>query len=56
MSINSYREVCSLFFDYIEYTSLVADVVPSVSNFAANYAYELIREIKELVKQDVEAK
>ncbi|OXU17465.1 hypothetical protein TSAR_001604 [Trichomalopsis sarcophagae] len=56
LGINAYREVCSLYFDYIEYTSLVADVIPSVSNFAANYAYELIREIKELVKQDVEAK
>lgn len=56
LSVNSYREVCSLNFDYIEYTSLVADVIPSVSNFAANYASELIREIKELVKQDVEAK
>ena len=40
----------------MEYTSLVADVIPSVSNFAANYANELVREIKELVKQDVEAK
>ncbi|XP_014211112.1 exosome complex component RRP45 [Copidosoma floridanum] len=56
LSLNAYREVCSINFDYIEYTSLVADVVPSVSNFAANYASELIREIKELVRQDVEAK
>ncbi|XP_058806814.1 exosome complex component RRP45 isoform X2 [Phymastichus coffea] len=56
LCVNSYREVCSLFFDYIEYTSLVADVVPSVSNFAANYAYELIKEIKAIVKEDIEAK
>ena len=54
--MNAYREVCSLYFDYIEYTCLVADVIPTVSNFAANYAQELIREIKEIVKQDIEAK
>lgn len=56
LCVNSYREVCSIYFDYIEYTSLVADVIPSVSNFAANYANELVREIKAIVKEDVEAK
>ncbi|KAL7293866.1 hypothetical protein TKK_0012920 [Trichogramma kaykai] len=56
LTLNSHREVCSLYFDYMENTALVADVIPSVSTFAANYAYELIREVKELVRQDVEAK
>jgi exosome complex component RRP45 len=56
LTVNSYREVCSLYFNYIEYTSLMADVIPVVSNFAANYANELIKEIKEIVKQDIEAK
>ncbi|XP_011501884.1 PREDICTED: exosome complex component rrp45 [Ceratosolen solmsi marchali] len=56
LTVNSYQEICSLYFDYIEYTSLAADVIPLVTNFAANYASKLVKEIKEVVKQDIEAK
>ncbi|XP_015596977.1 exosome complex component RRP45 [Cephus cinctus] len=55
MGINSYRELCSLDFNYLTRTS-VADVIPTISNQAANYAAELVSLIKESVRQDVEAR
>ena len=56
MGINSYREVCSLHFDYLTETTLAVDVIPTVSNYAAYYAGQLTTLIKETVQRDVEAR
>ena len=56
MGINSYREVCTLYFDYLTETTLAVDVIPSVSEFAAYYASQLTNMIKEVVQKDVEAR
>lgn len=56
MGINSYREICSLHFDYLTETTLAVDVIPTVSNYAAYYAGQLTTMIKETVQRDVEAR
>ena len=56
LGINSYREVCSLHFNYLMKTMTVQDVISAVSSYAANYAAELIQQIKEAVARDVEAR
>ena len=56
LGINSYREVCSLHFNYLMKTMTVQDVISAVSSYAANYATDLIQQIKEAVARDVEAR
>lgn len=56
LGINSYRELCSLHFNYLTKTMTVEDVISAVSSYAANYAAELIQQIKEAVARDVEAR
>lgn len=56
MGINSYREVCSLHFDYLTETTLAVDVIPTVSDFAAYYASQLTTLIKDVVQKDVQAR
>ncbi|XP_031838093.1 exosome complex component Rrp45 [Nomia melanderi] len=56
LGINSYREVCSLHFNYLTKTMTVEDVISAVSNYAANYATTLVQQIKEAVASDVEAR
>ncbi|XP_076232570.1 exosome complex component Rrp45 [Calliopsis andreniformis] len=56
LGINSYREVCSLHFNYLTKTMTIEDVIAAVSSYAANYAAELIQQIKEAVLYDVEAR
>ncbi|XP_076624324.1 exosome complex component Rrp45 isoform X4 [Colletes latitarsis] len=56
LGINSYREVCSMHFNYLTKTMTVEDVISAVSNYAANYAAELLKQIREAVTYDVEAR
>ncbi|CAK9814824.1 Exosome complex component RRP45 [Anthophora quadrimaculata] len=56
LGINSYRELCSLHFNYLTKTMTVEDVISAVSNCAANYAAKLVQQIKEVVAYDVEAR
>ncbi|XP_054015158.1 uncharacterized protein LOC128896046 isoform X1 [Hylaeus anthracinus] len=56
LGVNSYREVCSLHFNYLTKTMTVEDVISAVSSYAANYAAELLKQIKEAVAYDVEAR
>ncbi|KOC71294.1 Exosome complex component RRP45 [Habropoda laboriosa] len=56
LGINSYRELCSLHFNYLTKTMTVEDVISAVSNYAANYAAKLVQQIKEVVVHDVEAR
>ncbi|KAK0091256.1 hypothetical protein PV326_003511 [Microctonus aethiopoides] len=55
MGLNSYRELCGC--DYINRSSKVrTDVMSIVMNNAANYAVDLLKQIRESVKIDVEAR
>nr|XP_012143544.1 PREDICTED: exosome complex component RRP45-like isoform X2 [Megachile rotundata] len=56
LGINSYRELCSLHFNYLTKTMTIQDVISAVSSYAANYATELVQQIKEEVAYDVEAR
>ncbi|XP_076384942.1 exosome complex component Rrp45 isoform X1 [Megalopta genalis] len=56
LGMNSYREVCSLHFNYLTKTMTVQDVISAVSHYAANYATTLVQQIREAVTQDVEAR
>lgn len=56
LGINSYKEVCSLHFNYLTKTMTVEDVISAVSYYAANYAATLLKQIKEAVIHDVEAR
>ena len=56
LGINSYRELCCLHFNYWTKTMTVQDVISAVSSYAANYATELVQQIKEAVTYDVEAR
>lgn len=51
--VNSYRELCSLHFDYLMKTMTIEDVISAVSDHAANYATKLVNQIKEAVIKDV---
>jgi len=56
LGVNSYRELCSLHFDYLTKTMIVKDVISAVSNDAANYATKLVQQIKEAVIKDVQSR
>jgi exosome complex component RRP45 len=56
LGMNSYRELCSLHFDYLTKTMIIEDVISAVSNDAANYAVTLVQQIKEAVMKDVQAR
>ncbi|OAD59419.1 Exosome complex component RRP45 [Eufriesea mexicana] len=56
LGINSYRELCSLHFNYLTKTMTVKDVISAVSSYATNYALELVQQIKEAVAYDVNAR
>lgn len=56
LGINSYRELCSLHFDYLTKTMTIEDVISAVSNDAANYATKLVQQIKEAVIKDVQSR
>lgn len=56
LGINSYRELCSLHFNYLTKTMTVEDVISAVSSCAANYAAKLVQRVKETVARDVEAR
>ncbi|KAG5337839.1 EXOS9 protein, partial [Acromyrmex heyeri] len=56
LGVNSYRELCSLHFDYLTKTMTVKDVISAVSNDAANYATKLVQQIKEAVIKDVQSR
>jgi len=55
LGVNSYRELCSLHFDYLTKTT-VEDVISAVSDHAANYATKLVQQIKEAVIKDVQSR
>jgi len=55
LGVNSYRELCSLHFDYLTKTT-VEDVISTVSDHAANYATKLVQQIKEAVIKDVQSR
>jgi len=56
LGMNSYRELCSLHFDYLTKTMTIEDVISAVSNHAANYATKLVQDIKEAVAEDVQSR
>ncbi|XP_011646483.1 exosome complex component rrp45 isoform X1 [Pogonomyrmex barbatus] len=56
LGMNSYRELCSLHFDYLTKTMTIEDVISVVSNDAANYATKLVQQIKEAVIKDVQSR
>jgi len=56
LGINSYRELCSLHFDYLTKTMTIEDVISAVSNHAANYVTKLVQQIKEAVIKDVQSR
>lgn len=56
LGVNSYRELCSLHFDYLTKTTTVEDVISTVSDDAANYASKLVQQIREIVANDVQAR
>lgn len=56
ISANQYREICSFHSDYVSHSSSVIDVVPFLSEFTMKYAAELIKQIKDAVTTDVEAR
>ncbi|XP_024891418.1 exosome complex component RRP45 [Temnothorax curvispinosus] len=56
LGVNSYRELCSLHFDYLTKTMTIEDVISAVSNHAANYAMNLVNQIKEAVIKDVQSR
>lgn len=53
LGVNSYKELCSLHFDYLTKTLTVEDVISVASNHAAKYAIDLIEQIKEAVVKDI---
>ncbi|XP_035732684.1 exosome complex component RRP45-like isoform X1 [Vespa mandarinia] len=53
LGVNSYKELCSLHFDYLTKTLTVEDVISVASNHAAEYAIDLIQQIKEAVVKDI---
>lgn len=53
LGMNSYKELCSLHFDYLTKTLTVEDVISVASNHAAKYAIELVQQIEEAVAKDV---
>ncbi|KAK0162512.1 hypothetical protein PV327_006285 [Microctonus hyperodae] len=56
MGLNSYRELCCLHFDHTTRSGVATDVVSTVMNNAANYAVDLLKQIRESVKIDVKAR
>ncbi|XP_014472954.1 PREDICTED: exosome complex component rrp45 isoform X2 [Dinoponera quadriceps] len=56
LGVNSYRELCSLHFDYLTKTMTVEDVISAVSNHAATYAAKLVQQIKETVTEDIQSR
>lgn len=56
LGVNSYRELCSLHFDYLTKTMTIEDVISAVSNHAANYATKLVNQIKDAVIKDVQSR
>lgn len=56
LGMNSYRELCSLNFDYLTKTMIIEDVISAVSNHAANYAANLVQQIKDEVIKDVQSR
>ncbi|XP_043268586.1 exosome complex component rrp45 isoform X2 [Venturia canescens] len=56
LGLNSYREVCSLHFDYTARTGIVTDVISAVSNKAANHCAKIVKLIREVVKQDIQTR
>ncbi|KAL0126113.1 hypothetical protein PUN28_004914 [Cardiocondyla obscurior] len=56
LGMNSYRELCSLHFDYLTKTMTIKDVISNVSNHAADYATKLVQHIKEAVIKDVQSR
>lgn len=56
LGVNSYRELCSLHFDYLTKTMTVEDVISTVSNYAASYAAKLVQQIKETVSKDIQSR
>lgn len=56
LGINSYRELCSLHFNYLTKTMTVEDVISAVSSYATNYAVQLVQQIKETVFSDINAR
>ncbi|XP_011155700.1 exosome complex component RRP45 [Solenopsis invicta] len=56
LGMNSYRELCSLHFDYLTKTMIIEDVISAVSSHAANYATKLVQQIKETVMKDVQSR
>ncbi|EZA56904.1 hypothetical protein DMN91_000999 [Ooceraea biroi] len=54
--MNSYRELCSLHFDYLTKTMIIEDAISAVSSHAANYAAKLVQQIKDVVIKDVQSR
>jgi len=56
LGMNSYRELCSLHFDYLTKTMIIEDVISAVSSHAADYATKLVQQIKNAVIKDVQSR
>ncbi|XP_011883386.1 PREDICTED: exosome complex component rrp45 isoform X1 [Vollenhovia emeryi] len=56
LGVNSYRELCSLHFDYLTKTMTIEDVISEVSDHAASYATKLVQQIKEAVIKDAQSR
>ncbi|EFN89739.1 exosome complex component RRP45 [Harpegnathos saltator] len=56
LGVNSYKELCSLNFDYLTKTMSVKDVISAVSNHAATYAAKLVQQIKETVTNNIQSR
>ncbi|XP_063979822.1 exosome complex component RRP45 [Diachasmimorpha longicaudata] len=56
MGLNAYRELCCLHFDHTSISRISTDVLSLAMKDAVNYATNLVRQIKETVKIDVESR
>ncbi|XP_015126288.1 exosome complex component RRP45 [Diachasma alloeum] len=56
LGLNAYRELCCLHFDHTTISKVSTDVLSLVMKDAINYATNLVRQIKETVRIDVEAR
>lgn len=56
MGVNSYRELCSLHYEYMSQSTKIDDMISAMSNYAADYARDVVQKMKDTVKTDVQAR
>ncbi|XP_011311379.1 exosome complex component rrp45 [Fopius arisanus] len=56
LGMNAYREICCLHFDHTTISKVSTDVLSLVMKDAVSHATQLVRQIKETVKIDVQAR